>query len=218
MSSEIDYTRRYNDKLSQVYDVATANGAWTPNLVLQAELPVDIQAARILDLGCGTGQTLEVLTRQWPNATYIGVDFSESMLEFARKKFPHNDFQCRDVVRFVSQPLTFGFDLISAIGVLEFVPDLLSVLPKILSQLQAGGVFMFTYEPLIDDLPGQSERVTVTRVPAKDEDLSFTTYRWTPSEIEAAVSRLGRIDGGRLFVSYHRGEAPVVYHLVSVYS
>jgi S-adenosylmethionine-diacylgycerolhomoserine-N-methlytransferase len=44
------------------------------------------QPARILDVGCGTGDNLVRLYRAFPTAELTGLDLSEAMLEVARKK------------------------------------------------------------------------------------------------------------------------------------
>ena len=48
-------------------------------------------AARVLDLGCGTGLELEFLFRTNPTARITGVDLSAGMLEALREKFPGKD-------------------------------------------------------------------------------------------------------------------------------
>ncbi|OQY47464.1 MAG: hypothetical protein B6242_04915 [Anaerolineaceae bacterium 4572_78] len=44
----------------------------------------------ILDLGCGTGLFLEIISLK--QKEYVGVDISGGMLQIARRKFPHNTF------------------------------------------------------------------------------------------------------------------------------
>ncbi len=42
--------------------------------------------SRILDIGCGTGELLGSLARQWPDAELTGIDLSPDMLAKARAK------------------------------------------------------------------------------------------------------------------------------------
>ena len=42
--------------------------------------------ARILDVGCGTGEVISRLARLFPKASFTGVDLEESHLERARAK------------------------------------------------------------------------------------------------------------------------------------
>lgn len=42
----------------------------------------------ILDYGCGYGAMYEYIIRNYPNATYIGYDVSEAMINKAKQKYP----------------------------------------------------------------------------------------------------------------------------------
>lgn len=44
----------------------------------------------ILDIGCGTGKSIKLMTKLFPNAEISGLDLSQSMLNIASKKL-HND-------------------------------------------------------------------------------------------------------------------------------
>ena len=54
------------------------------NAVLE-QIPSDVN--RILDLGTGDGRLLALLKLKNPDAEGVGLDFSEPMLELARKRF-----------------------------------------------------------------------------------------------------------------------------------
>lgn len=49
----------------------------------------------VLDLGCGTGSTLEVLQKTIPNC--VGIDLQASMVEYGRKRRPHLDLRVGDM-------------------------------------------------------------------------------------------------------------------------
>ena len=56
--------------------------------VLLDHVPRD--ARRVLDLGTGDGRLLALLRRDRPSMLGVGLDFSELMLEAARKRFAHD--------------------------------------------------------------------------------------------------------------------------------
>jgi len=52
-------------------------------------------AKRILEVGCGTGKNLLVLSRVFPKAQCVGLDISEAMLARARNKL---NYQCEHII------------------------------------------------------------------------------------------------------------------------
>lgn len=53
---------------------------------------VRIEPARILDAGCGGGDGQALLHQRYPQASWLGVDSSHAMLEWARAKFDGGSF------------------------------------------------------------------------------------------------------------------------------
>ncbi len=51
---------------------------------LRAQLPLTCAPDRILDFGCGTGETTAALSRLFPSSVVVGVDTAERALEAAR--------------------------------------------------------------------------------------------------------------------------------------
>ena len=61
-----------------------------PAAELLARVPA-LQPARrlhIVDLGCGPGNSTELLVERFPDADVLGIDNSQAMLETARKQLP----------------------------------------------------------------------------------------------------------------------------------
>jgi len=99
---------------------------------------------RVLDMGVGGGRTTETLA---PTAcTYIGVDYSQAMVEAAQGRYPDQDFRqadARDLSTFAEG--SFDFVLFSYNG-LDCVghTDRLKVLSEVHRIVRPGGVFMFS--------------------------------------------------------------------------
>jgi SAM-dependent methyltransferase len=53
------------------------------------------QPANLLDIGCGTGRDLEYLAKRIPDV--IGVDYQQSMIDYARQQRPGIDFRTGDM-------------------------------------------------------------------------------------------------------------------------
>lgn len=100
---------------------------------------------RVLDLGCGTGETSISLLKEYPLARVTGIDSSPDMLEVARKKVKHTtwrvDFLCQDIKAF---NLEGEFDVIISGFSLHFLtPDQKEeILGKCLALLKDGGMFI----------------------------------------------------------------------------
>src|SRR5262245_38733702 len=58
---------------------------------LLAQVPL-IDATRVADLGCGPGNSTQLLIERFPGADVIGVDSSPDMLRQARQRLPKCTF------------------------------------------------------------------------------------------------------------------------------
>jgi trans-aconitate 2-methyltransferase len=95
------------------------------------------RAAHVVDLGCGPGNSTELLVERYAGATVIGTDTSEAMLESARKRLPQCRFELSDVSSWQAQDAP---DLIFANAVLQWVPGHEQLFPRLFSALAPGGV------------------------------------------------------------------------------
>jgi len=95
------------------------------------------RASRVVDLGCGPGNSTELLAQRFTAATVVGTDTSEAMLETARKRLPQCHFELGDVSSWRASEAP---DLIFANAVLQWVPDHARLFPRLFSALPSGGV------------------------------------------------------------------------------
>ncbi len=89
-----------------------------------------------VDLGCGPGNSTEVLAQRFAGATVTGLDNSEDMLEAARKRLPGTAFALADIARW-SPPEPV--DVILANASLQWLPDHGRLYPRLASHLVPGG-------------------------------------------------------------------------------
>src|SRR5262249_8360773 len=92
--------------------------------------------ARAADIGCGPGNSTEVLQERFPDAVVIGIDSSTEMIAAARRRLPGNRFEIQNITAWH----TFGnpFDVILANAVLQWVPDHAALLPSLIAKLSPG--------------------------------------------------------------------------------
>jgi trans-aconitate 2-methyltransferase len=103
---------------------------------LLAQVPLGAPR-RVADLGCGPGNSTELLIERFPGADVIGVDSSPDMLRQARQRLPRGRFVEGDLSAWMPEP---GTDLLFANAVFHWVPDHPKVLARLLQSLPPGGV------------------------------------------------------------------------------
>jgi SAM-dependent methyltransferase len=110
--------------------------------VLLEQVPDD--ARRVLDLGTGDGRLLALLKRDRPEIVGVGLDFSEVMLDAARKRFA-DDEHVELIQHDLSQPLPeLGrFDAVISSFAIHHLDDdrKRSLYGEVFDLLEPGGVF-----------------------------------------------------------------------------
>ena len=103
---------------------------------LLAQVPAS-KVRRAIDMGCGPGNSTELVIARFPGAEVVGLDSSPAMLEEARNRLPGVHFEAADARTWVPGGDT---DLVFANAIYQWVPDHLAQLPRVLAGLPAGGV------------------------------------------------------------------------------
>jgi trans-aconitate 2-methyltransferase len=103
---------------------------------LLAQLPRE-GIARAVDIGCGPGNSTELLQQRYPAASLEGMDSSPEMIAAARKRLPGVRFDVGDIAGW--RHTGPAPDLVFGNAVLQWVPDHAKVLPALISQLAPGG-------------------------------------------------------------------------------
>ena len=101
---------------------------------LVAHIP-NLEVIRAADIGCGPGNSTEVVRERWPGARIVGLDSSPEMIEAARRRLPAVAFEVADV----SDWRDAGFDVILANAVIQWIPGHDTLLPRLVGQLAPGG-------------------------------------------------------------------------------
>ena len=104
----------------------------------------------ILDVGCGAGNSTAILKKRWPEAEITGIDNSGSMLRKAREDHPDMRWIEKDITQDMSD--LGSFDIIFSNAVLQWIPDVGSVLNGLFGMLRPDGVLAFQV-PYAEDLP-----------------------------------------------------------------
>ncbi|MEJ8571938.1 trans-aconitate 2-methyltransferase [Microbaculum marinum] len=107
-----------------------------PAAELVARVPLEA-AKKIVDIGCGPGNSTELLVNRWADAAVSGFDTSDDMLEAARRRLPGCRFFTADVAGWSPDG---DEDLLYSNAVFQWVPGHLDVLERLLAALKPGAV------------------------------------------------------------------------------
>ena len=113
---------------------------------LLAALP-EIKARTVVDLGCGPGNSTEVLAARFPGAAVGGLDSSPDMIASARQRLPQIPFTVAKIETWNDRG---PFDVILANAVLQWIQNHAVVLPALIGKLSPGGALAFQMPDNLD--------------------------------------------------------------------
>lgn len=152
-------------------------------------------ALRILDVGCGTGANIEMLSQF---GVAEGVDVSDDALEFCRKKGLTVQKGLAETLPFADE----AFDITTALDVVEHLDDDTAGLREMHRVTKAGGyslifvpAFMWLWG-VQDDISHHRIRYTRKQIVERIEKAGFTVERAT----FANFTFFAPVLGGRLFM------------------
>jgi trans-aconitate 2-methyltransferase len=126
--------------------------AWKPNLYLQfanerTQPSIDLvsrvnvdRPRRVVDLGCGPGNSTEIVRQRWPEAQVAGLDNSPEMLAVAREKYPDQQWILADAASWQAEA---PVDVVFSNAALQWVPDHARLMPHLFAQVAPGGALAF---------------------------------------------------------------------------
>jgi trans-aconitate 2-methyltransferase len=140
---------------------------------LLSALP-QIQARKVIDLGCGPGNSTELLAARFPSAVVSGIDSSADMIAAAARRLPLVQFAIGDIETWDDPG---PFDVILANAVLHWVPDHSTLLPALIAKLAQGGCLAIQMPDNLDVPAHRLMREIAENGP------------WAPRLVEASKSR-----------------------------
>lgn len=132
---------------------------------LLAQVP-NVDVARAVDIGCGPGNSTELLAARFPDAKIVGLDSSSNMIEAARKRLPDVDFEVADIASWRPEE---KFDVILGNAVLQWVPDHATLLPALVDKLTPGGALAIQIPDNRDEPAHRLMRETAASGPWADK-------------------------------------------------
>jgi trans-aconitate 2-methyltransferase len=112
-----------------------ANERTQPSIDLAARINVESPKSTI-DIGCGPGNSTQVLRDRWPDAKIAGLDSSAAMIEKAKKDYPDVEWITADASKFVSNK---RYDIVFSNAAIQWIPNHELLLPRLFEIVNGGG-------------------------------------------------------------------------------
>ena len=93
---------------------------------------------RVIDLGCGPGNSTAVLAERWPKCALTGLDSSADMIAAARKSHPSIDWQIGDIAAWAEKN-SGAYDIVFSNAALQWVDNHAALFPRLFRHVAAGG-------------------------------------------------------------------------------
>ena len=98
-----------------------------------------LSVTNIIDIGCGPGNSTNLLQQRYMHADILGIDNSQNMIEAARSKYPSLKFQCLDAQTELVL-LKEKYDIVFSNACIQWIPNHQKLLPELYSLVKKGGV------------------------------------------------------------------------------
>jgi len=119
--------------------LAFADERTRPAAELLARIP-DEHPERVIDLGCGPGNSTALLAARWPHAKVEGLDSSPQMLEQAHKSGIAAHWIEGDLATWQAHGT---YDVVYSNAAYQWVGDHEHLLPRLMGYVKSGGTFAF---------------------------------------------------------------------------
>lgn len=174
---------------------------WNPNLYLKFEKErtqpvIDLisrieldQPNRILDIGCGPGNSTRKLQERWPDAKIIGLDSSANMIEKARKASPDIQWIHADANGDLSTLSTY--DVVFSNAAIQWMPNHEVLIPKLFSLVNPIGVLAIQI-PEVSKMPMQMA-IEETAATKKWQHISIEGDTFTLNEADYYYDLLNKL-------------------------
>jgi Trans-aconitate methyltransferase len=126
-----------------------------PSIDLTSRIRLQKKPHKILDIGCGPGNSTHILAQQFPHACIIGIDSSENMIQVAKSTSidleADLDFMICDAATGLPS-LETDYDIVFSNAAIQWMPRHDELLRNMMGRLKPGGV-MAVQTPLLEKHP-----------------------------------------------------------------
>ncbi|MBN2350672.1 MAG: methyltransferase domain-containing protein [Bacteroidales bacterium] len=166
-----------------------------PSIDLVSRIDFD-KPEKIIDIGCGPGNSTQILVQRWPDSKITGVDNSPAMIEKAKHDFPNQEWRILDAG---NDKIDEKFDILFSNATIQWIPNHADLLRRFYNLLSDKGLIAIQL-PLFWDMPlGKS----IVRIAENN--------RW--SDQTKGVTELFTIHNS----SFYYEQLSELYHLIEIW-
>ena len=107
-----------------------------PSIDLVARIMIN-DPETIIDIGCGPGNSTQILHRRWPDADIVGLDSSQKMIEKAREDYPGQKWMVGDASDLDTNK---KYDIVFSNATLQWIPSHDVLIPRLFNIVNKNGV------------------------------------------------------------------------------
>jgi len=101
---------------------------------------IDLKGKIILDAGCGSGYSSQLIINEFNPAKLVAFDFMPEQIELAKKRFLNADFFIGDATRM--ELASESFDAVFIFGILHHIPQWKKAVSEVARVLKGQGVLL----------------------------------------------------------------------------
>ncbi len=119
-----------------------------PSIDLVSRIQLDAPA-RIIDVGCGPGNSTQILAQRWPRSSITGLDYSAAMIEKARTDYPGQTWVQGDAAEL---DRSIKYDLVFSNAALQWMPNHETLVPGLWDMVAPNGALAVQI-PRFEEMP-----------------------------------------------------------------
>lgn len=97
-----------------------------------------VNPKNIIDIGCGPGNSTQILVNKWPKSNVTGLDSSKTMIERAKGDYPKQTWICCDANDITTAQ---KYELVFSNAALQWMDSHELLIPKLWEIVKSNGVF-----------------------------------------------------------------------------
>ena len=119
-----------------------------PSIDLASRIDME-DPANIIDIGCGPGNSTQILHHRWPDSNILGIDNSEAMISKAKQDYPNQQWQILDAGK---DTIPGKYDIVFSNATIQWIPNHSDLFKKLKNILTNRGIIAIQI-PLFFDMP-----------------------------------------------------------------